>query len=320
VYTFRVNGAIHHKIGPLLPDQGVEPNFAQIYFFDSDYQVNRRSKIFSKEAAISKNIIRDIQNLLHQINPYVKQYRYASELLNTDPGVDLKIVLFQDNQADRRRYNTPTASEVAAIVVGSDEDRVNYSRQIRLYKKGGEGDHYLKIISDDHSAYDPLHYVLLHPYGDHGWGYKLYRKFSIEPAHSTADIRNIQSDSEIPIPENSDQISTISETDNSINSVDSAEYSNRSFDDEDIPESLNDSGSSSQSKWVSCCEFYKNRLMIFHDSYFHLCGRLLQQYIVDNYLKVENQKLKYFIFHQDQIRIDLYKGRNKTFPNLLSKT
>ncbi|KAG3089024.1 hypothetical protein PI124_g17610 [Phytophthora idaei] len=30
-YTFRANGAMHHRIGQLLPPEGANPTFAQIY-------------------------------------------------------------------------------------------------------------------------------------------------------------------------------------------------------------------------------------------------------------------------------------------------
>ncbi len=59
VYTFRVNGTIHHKIGTLTHNIDEEPKFAQIYFHDQAYQIKRRGKIFLN-ANLSPNIIRDI--------------------------------------------------------------------------------------------------------------------------------------------------------------------------------------------------------------------------------------------------------------------
>ncbi|KAL0340284.1 UNVERIFIED_CONTAM: hypothetical protein Sradi_4545200 [Sesamum radiatum] len=37
-------------------------------------------------------------------------------------------------------------------------------------------------------------------------------------------------------------------------------------------------------------------------------GRLLQQYVVDNYVKIETQKLRWVRFHQHDIRAELYEG------------
>jgi hypothetical protein len=319
VYTFRVNGTIHHKIGTLTHNIDEEPKFAQIYFHDQAYQIKRRGKIFLN-ANLSPNIIRDIQNMLYTINPYVQKYRHASEFLKSDPTLDLQIVLFQDEKADKRRFNTPTADEVAAIVIGSNEQRINYSREIRLYKKSSDNN-ILQIISDDHSALDPLSYPILHPYGDQGWAYRLYRKFAISKSKNTennnekiseidSNILNNQGHDEISEEENENSIEERETRSIELNDAEQINETNENLSnlDDDETERLSDSGVSSQSKWVSCCEFYKNRLMLFHDSYFHLCGRLLQQYIVDNYLKVENQKLKYFMFNQDSLRTELYKG------------
>ena len=40
----------------------------------------------------------------------------------------LNYLFYFEQQNDSRRYYTPTANEVAAIIVGSDQDRMNYGR------------------------------------------------------------------------------------------------------------------------------------------------------------------------------------------------
>ena len=35
VYTFGIQGALHHSMGSLLPSPGERPRFAQVYMFDS---------------------------------------------------------------------------------------------------------------------------------------------------------------------------------------------------------------------------------------------------------------------------------------------
>jgi hypothetical protein len=40
----------------------------------------------------------------------------------------------------------------------------------------------------------------------------------------------------------------------------------------------------------------------------HIGGRLFQQYIVDQYAKVENQRLKYIRNNQNQLRVESYRG------------
>ena len=65
---------------------------------------------------------------------------------------------------DRRRYNCPTASEVAAVIPGDGSENVA-PREIRFNMRDGG----VKRISDCNAAFMPLHYVLLFPRGELGW-------------------------------------------------------------------------------------------------------------------------------------------------------
>ncbi len=66
---------------------------------------------------------------------------------------------------DGRRYNLPTVDELAAIIPGDGSEPVQNDRDIVLCMH----DHSLKCISQFYPSYQPLHYVLLFPYGDLGW-------------------------------------------------------------------------------------------------------------------------------------------------------
>ena len=49
VYTFRIRGALHHRIGACIPVNGQSPRFAQIHIHDphdEEAQVTTRSDIF----------------------------------------------------------------------------------------------------------------------------------------------------------------------------------------------------------------------------------------------------------------------------------
>ncbi|GJV31201.1 hypothetical protein Tco_1391601 [Tanacetum coccineum] len=62
-----------------------------------------------------------------------------------------------------REYNLPTASEVAALIVGDFDSNTN-DRDIILHTQEGG----LKRISELHPSYIALQYPLLHPYGEDG--------------------------------------------------------------------------------------------------------------------------------------------------------
>lgn len=495
-YTFRINGSIYHQIGPLTPQENEKAKFSQIYFYDQDAQTKRRKEIFSN---LSMNLIRNIQNMLADTNPYVQQFRHASEFLKDNPETDFKLIIHQDKNLDKRRYNCPTADEIACIVVGDENGKAELKRQICLYKRGHDDGNYLQFIQDTHSAYDPLHYVLMFPYGDNGWAYQAFSIFDILNQNSTLESNshfhasqmsetnesntdtnrtvlserneadgeanfNILSQTNesqakfnsselsatnestlnedqpveqfnssissqinqsngaadnidesltnesIPHPainetndqfnfdnliENSDQsissnhqdfnlaadiisfenssdednsnhqslhctefqqsietnhedefesqsdISHSSEMDPNDESVEEQvntpnpyytyrQYlenknqshsiinsTNNSLDDDDEPiESLHDTSSSSNSRkssHVSCSQFYSYRLMRHEDSYLHYFGRLYQQYIVDQYVKTEANRLFYVEKNQAQLRVELYKGLMDAF-------
>ena len=45
-----------------------------------------------------------------------------------------------------------------------------------------------------------------------------------------------------------------------------------------------------------------------HENPLHRGGRLLQQYVVDNYVKIESQKLRWLRNNQDKFRTDVRQG------------
>lgn len=54
--------------------------------------------------------------MLNEVNPYVKQFRSARDRFNTQPEDAFHMRIVSDRLKDGRRYNTPTASEVAALI------------------------------------------------------------------------------------------------------------------------------------------------------------------------------------------------------------
>ncbi|XP_048441363.1 uncharacterized protein LOC125477912 [Pyrus x bretschneideri] len=64
------------------------------------------------------------------------------------------------------------------------------------------------------------------------------------------------------------------------------------------------------SRKVTCCDYYSYLLQIRqHDESLLLRGgRLLQQYVVDNYVKIESQKLRWMRNNQHTIRSEFYRG------------
>ena len=85
------------------------------------------------------------------------------------PTIDIVLGDRIPDNAPTRTYNLPTATEVAAIIIGSIEEGEagNDSRSISVQLNGG-GTQRLKTSS---KLYDPLAYVLTHMRGTSGWTY-----------------------------------------------------------------------------------------------------------------------------------------------------
>ena len=118
----------------------------------------------SKESTIDSGIVSDIKRVLDAVNPFVQQYRFAADLLNNRPSIDMKLRLVSSRLHDGRQFNVPTASEVAALIVG-DIDLDFGVRDIIVDSKYGPP----KRINELHASYLPLQYPLLFPYGEDGY-------------------------------------------------------------------------------------------------------------------------------------------------------
>lgn len=113
---------------------------------------------------IDEEIVKQIKDCLDECNSLVKKYRMASEILKRNKHVDVKLCLLRHNDSKARPFDMPTASEVAALIVG-DFDRSHYKRDIIVEKQGGS----LKRVDELHSAYLPLQYPIIFHYGDNGY-------------------------------------------------------------------------------------------------------------------------------------------------------
>lgn len=71
--TFKGKGQVYHLIGSILPESGQDAQYLQIYFVGED---EREANIrCSKYPNLKPNLIKQLQDMLHQVNPYVKDLK-----------------------------------------------------------------------------------------------------------------------------------------------------------------------------------------------------------------------------------------------------
>ncbi|XP_035842281.1 uncharacterized protein LOC110876254 [Helianthus annuus] len=168
-YVFRLSGQNYHTIGSLLPEDGNEPKFSQLYIYDTDNEIfNRQNAVGGSntsftitESAFDVQIIEELTLMLDTNNALVKIYRQARNCLNENPYIDLKLCLIGKRSKDGRTYNLPEASEVAALVIGDLTQAVE-NRDIVVKRRSGR----IERISELHPSYLSLQYPLLFPYGE----------------------------------------------------------------------------------------------------------------------------------------------------------
>ncbi len=235
VSNFSIHGQIYHLIGPLLPEEGQIPRFAQLYIYDTEHEIRNRLSLMQN---LDATILQNLQNILNMVNPYIHVFRQARDIFQTSETSNVSMVIHSDRTQDLRRYGAPTSSDVAALMIGDGHDINPSNRDILLGTHEGG----LQRISELHPSYDALHYVLLFPKGDDGW-------------HA------------------------------------------------DIP--LTEPGAR---KRVTQMQFYSYRLQIRNGDWIQSAGRLYQQYIVDQYAKIEQNRLNYLRQNQSELRTEFYQG------------
>ena len=161
-------GQMKHFVGPLLPDDGSTPKFAQLYCFDPALETTQRfanmtipTGLSSTKKETLKKLLKEMQDIIKRENPFVKDFLMILELENENVLDGTLVISASARPAGEhvRRYNAPTAfSEVSVLT--------NESRYDIVVRKRGGG---LRDISELNPKSMPLHFTLLFPYGTSGW-------------------------------------------------------------------------------------------------------------------------------------------------------
>ncbi|KAK9275061.1 hypothetical protein L1049_022319 [Liquidambar formosana] len=188
--AFRISEGNYHKIGSLLPPQGVTPKFAQLYIHDTHNETQNRISAIGNNTHVGQVntlVIQGLKSMLYEINPYANVYRSARKLLYINQVQDLRIIILESRGGNWRQYVHPTSDEVAALMVGDGFKNVNH-RDIII----STFDQRLQRISEIHPSYMPLQYPLLFPYGEDGWRIGIPYQVGSVPARSVRTTVSIR--------------------------------------------------------------------------------------------------------------------------------
>ncbi|KAI6652440.1 hypothetical protein LOD99_7454 [Oopsacas minuta] len=88
VYTFRIQGVVHHYFGKLTQREGGAPSFVQIYIHDgtADDELENRQPPLG-EAYLPE--LRELQDMLHEISPYFSYLKQGIDMMKENGVSDV---------------------------------------------------------------------------------------------------------------------------------------------------------------------------------------------------------------------------------------
>ncbi|XP_027152040.1 uncharacterized protein LOC113752100 [Coffea eugenioides] len=269
VYTFRVQGQVYHFLDGLI-QLGDRPSGIQLYFFDTDEELTKRLGNSDKlRESTLKLLMRVLSN-----NPYARFFKGLRDVPNLD---NLNIVLNCYPSLDQRVYNLPSTSQVAAIWTESEDQSSDRRAHIQVYSRSS-GSH---RIQHYYGCYDALQYPLLFPRGECGWHHGIKRLCKRKRGGDACE----------------DEINIDPASVNSPSELINLEQraADRGKAEEDT---------------VSAREYYCYRFQIRDndDSMLLHALRLLQQFSVDAYVKIETCRLDFHRHRQTRIRSEILQG------------
>ena len=151
-------GKVQQLVGSLQASEGVTPCFAQLYVLDPSMEIAERynnmtipSGMTNSQKKILGDILMTVQDVLHKVNPFVRDFKQILEIPAEDLGQG-KIIISAKSRPrgeHERRYNAQANLMEVSIVTNCEP------HDLVLQQRGGE----LKQVSDLNPKGMPLHFM-----------------------------------------------------------------------------------------------------------------------------------------------------------------
>ena len=161
-------GKVQQLYGPLIAEQNETPRFSQLYVHDPALEntvrvsnMNLPKSSSSKQINTITNVMGKLQKMMKECNPYVKDFMHICEIPDEDIR-DGKLVISckaRPRNEHERRYNEQSSLAEVSILTNSERGDI-----VLRKREGG-----LQKVYDIHPAAQPLHFILLFPYGSKGY-------------------------------------------------------------------------------------------------------------------------------------------------------
>jgi len=200
--TLVINARVCHIVGPMFPEDGQAPRFAQLYCYDEQTNTTepegggavRRTASMHRAAqlqqyflSLSKPPSRRVQEALLDLlarleramltyNPFCSELKLAIEELRRvhssteQQHIRLRIKGKRRSTDLHGRVPTDDGQNFREVAVLHDTDSIASDDYVLFARNG-----YLKTMSMLHRVWDPFYYTLLFPMGDDGWVPDMYK-------------------------------------------------------------------------------------------------------------------------------------------------
>ena len=194
-WVYKIHGQTYRYISPAQArTQDIAAQYSQLYFRDVSESLDTIRAAFEANDVL-QSIVQNTHVWLREHNPYAQTYLTLREIIDQASlaGVEVPLYSIQFNQhknLDPRTYNVPSIAqtEVAAILLG-EHSRYDCERTLTVTSRYIEGHDNFTTIKCTTPQTDPLCYPLLNPRGTLGWHYEHATWHGPEPAPEPAQAR-----------------------------------------------------------------------------------------------------------------------------------
>ena len=120
-YSFRISENNYPRIGSLLPTEGQQPKFDQLYIYDTHDEVRNRCRALNSQQSVGgvdEETLQALQYMLDVVNPYAKVFHNTRDIFEANAVINLSNRIIK--ACPGRQYTLPTANEVTALIVDGD--------------------------------------------------------------------------------------------------------------------------------------------------------------------------------------------------------
>ncbi|KMZ62956.1 hypothetical protein ZOSMA_4310G00010, partial [Zostera marina] len=302
--AYRIQGQIHHTVNLAMhPELNERPSYAQLFFIDSEEALDIRMENPANRKC-DREIMGNIDQALYNVNPYYHSFQIMSEVEKLEnekaeregkapPEIRLLFDINAEN-IDKRRYNVPRSNEVAAVFVLNDNDELPRAEGLALHQRGKE----LTFLSKFEKRADSMLYPLYFPTGKGGIGKNDTSKKKVK---SKKDPEN-EIGKKITFNQYYRYMTAIRKCDPLKRNKGRFEYIK-----EEMYSKMN---KRLKIDPLNAYEWEKEPESLNGFNPIRLGGKLYQQYLVDSYVKVEQDRLDYIRFNQKELKAENYKVLN----------